>query len=158
MVKKKSRASNRTIRTIKKKDAVIKELGAGGTYTSAAKKAGIGRTTLYAWMKDDQDFNDACMAAEDEGTDILEQEAMRRAAKGVLEPIYHKGEQVGTVRKYSDTLLIFLLKGRRPEKFKDHVQHNVKGKIDHEHTHEVKQSMDFDAIRQRRDEVKKSVH
>ena len=36
------------------------------------------------------------------------------------------GKQVGTVKRYSDTLLMFLLKGRRPEKFKD--RHELTGK------------------------------
>ncbi|WP_254240927.1 terminase [Achromobacter insolitus] len=40
----------------------------------------------------------------------LEDEARRRAQEGVDEPVFYLGSQCGTVRKYSDTLLIFLLK------------------------------------------------
>ena len=38
------------------------------------------------------------------------------------EPVYYQGEVVGQVQRYSDTLLMFLLKGRRPEKFKDRTE------------------------------------
>jgi hypothetical protein len=39
--------------------------------------------------------------------------------------VYQGGKQVGFVQDYSDTLLIFMLKGRRPQKFRDntHVEH-----------------------------------
>ena len=33
--------------------------------------------------------------------------------------MYYKGEVVGTIRKYSDTLLIFLLKGALPEVYRE---------------------------------------
>jgi hypothetical protein len=51
------------------------------------------------------------------GADVLEAEAWRRAVEGVERPIVSGGKVVTTVREYSDTLLIFLLKGRRPEKY-----------------------------------------
>jgi hypothetical protein len=61
----------------------------------------------------------------DEGTDVLEDEVMRRARDGVDEPRFYEGEVCGYVRKYSDTLAIFLLKARRPEKCGDKAEHNV---------------------------------
>ena len=60
--------------------------------------------------------------AREEAADTLEAEARRRAIEGVEEPVFHKGERVGTVRKHSDLLLIFLLKGARPQKFRDNYQ------------------------------------
>ena len=60
--------------------------------------------------------------AREEAADTLEAEARRRAIEGVEEPVFHKGQRVGTVRKYSDLLLIFLLKGVRPQKFRDNYQ------------------------------------
>jgi hypothetical protein len=38
-------------------------------------------------------------------------------------PIFHRGQHIDTVVKteYSDTLLIFLLKARAPEKYRDNV-------------------------------------
>ena len=37
---------------------------------------------------------------------------------GVEQPVFYKGEVCGLVRKYSDVLLIFLLKGLRPEVYR----------------------------------------
>jgi hypothetical protein len=45
-----------------------------------------------------------------------------------LKPVFQNGEQVGVIREYSDTLLIFLLKGHRPERFKDRRETQVTGK------------------------------
>ena len=38
---------------------------------------------------------------------------------GVKQPVFYKGEVCGSVRKYSDVLLIFLLKGLRPEVYRE---------------------------------------
>ena len=57
---------------------------------------------------------------------MLEAEARRRAAIGVDEPVFYKGKVVGHIRKYSDNLLMFLLKAHWPEKFRDNygVEHS----------------------------------
>ena len=44
------------------------------------------------------------------------------------EPVFYQGEVVGSVRKFSDTLLMFLLKGNRPDKYKDRVSKEIAGK------------------------------
>jgi hypothetical protein len=46
---------------------------------------------------------------------------LRRARDGIEEPRFYEGAVCGHVRKYSDALLIFLLKARRPEKYSDKV-------------------------------------
>jgi hypothetical protein len=38
--------------------------------------------------------------------------------------VFYQGQQFATVRKYSDTLLIFLLKGRKPERYRERVEHS----------------------------------
>lgn len=48
---------------------------------------------------------------------MLEAEARRRGVEGVEEPILFQSKVVTTVRKYSDVLLIFLLKGLRPRRY-----------------------------------------
>ena len=67
-------------------------------------------------------------AAIEVATDTLEMEARRRASLGVEEPVYYQGQIVGYVRKYSDVLLMFLLKAQRPERFRDN--HKIDGRID----------------------------
>lgn len=54
--------------------------------------------------------------------DDLEDEARRRAFHGVEEPVWYKGEEVGTVTRYSDRLMEVLLRGERPAKFRDNVK------------------------------------
>jgi hypothetical protein len=53
----------------------------------------------------------------EEAADVLLAEARRRAIEGVEEPIMHQGQVVTTVRRYSDLLLIFLLKSARRRDF-----------------------------------------
>ena len=53
--------------------------------------------------------------ADEEVTETLEREATRRASKGTLKPVFYQGKVCGEIREYSDTLLIFLLKARRPD-------------------------------------------
>ncbi len=55
----------------------------------------------------------------EEGTDLLDAEARRRAVIGIDKPVFYKGEVVGSITKYSDSLLMFLLKAHRPQKFGD---------------------------------------
>lgn len=42
-----------------------------------------------------------------------------RAVDGVRQPIYQKGQLVGTKREYSDGLAMFLAKARRPHKYRE---------------------------------------
>jgi hypothetical protein len=84
--------------------------------SDAAKLAGIGRRTAYDRRLKDPEFATAWAAIEEHSTDLLESEAYRRAVDGWRErPILDDdGHVVGEVRKFSDALLMFLLKARRP--------------------------------------------
>lgn len=89
------------------------------TVSGACEVAGVDRSTAYRERQRNEEFALAWHDLEQETTDTLEREAFRRAAEGVEEPVYHRGEEVGHVRKYSDTLLIFLLKARKPEMYRE---------------------------------------
>lgn len=95
----------------------------------ACKVAGVPRRTAYDRRESDEQFAAAWDEALEAAADVLEAEAVRRAVQGVEKPVYQGGEMVGTVQEYSDTLLIFLLKGNRPEKFRERhtVEHTGKG-------------------------------
>ncbi len=112
----------RTIRTAKNEEAFLEALRACGSVTSACEHAGIGRTAVYAWRDEDEAFAKAWSAAQEIGTDGLEDEALRRAYEGTTRPVFYEGVECGRIREYSDTLMIFMLKARRPEKFKDRAQ------------------------------------
>lgn len=97
------------------------------TVTHAAEAVGIARQRHYEWMRDDPDYPARFEAACEQAVDKLEREVVRRGAEGVDKPVYQGGKLVGSVREYSDTLLIFALKGLRPEKYRDRydVKHEV---------------------------------
>lgn len=86
----------------------------GLTPKEAAECIGIDRSTAFLWKRDSDDFRQRWEAAIDEGTDLLEKEARRRAVDGVEEPVFYQGVVCGGVQRYSDTLLTLMLKGRRP--------------------------------------------
>ena len=90
-----------------------------GNVTRAADEAGLSRVYLYQMRRDDEAFAEEWETAADIGAKRLEDEARRRAVEGWQEPVWYQGDQVGTVRKYSDTLLICLLKAHHPEKYAD---------------------------------------
>jgi len=59
--------------------------------------------------------------------DLLEDEAVRRAKEGTQKPVFQGGQLVGHVQEYSDTLMIFLLKGAKPKKYVERLQQEVSG-------------------------------
>src|SRR5260221_6580371 len=115
--------------TPKKHALFLAELAQAGNVTAAAKIAGFSRKAAYDYRTKDAAFAEEWDDALQQAADIMEQEARRRAADGWDEPVFHQGFVCGIVRKYSDTLLIFLLKGARPEKFRDNVK--VTGNMSH---------------------------
>lgn len=90
-----------------------------GMVTTACRAVGITSQTFYHWCQDDEAFGAAYKELKDAVTEALEMEARRRASVGVDEPVFHRGEVVGHVKKYSDQLLIFLLKAMKPEVYRD---------------------------------------
>ena len=120
----------------------------GNTVSHAAEIAGFARQTLYERKALDADFSAAWDEAHEAGTEAMEQEAKRRAIEGTIKPLTSRGEVVWASQKdgqivtadtegarllpvmlheYSDTLLIFLLKGRKPEVYRENV--NISGRI-----------------------------
>lgn len=77
----------------------------GYAITKAAEAAKIPRQTLYDWRKADQDFAHEWDDAYEQGCDALEEVAQNRAIDK------------------SDLMLIFLMKGRRPQRYRDNVKH-----------------------------------
>lgn len=97
------------------------------TVTHAAAMTGIAPKTVYEWAKKDPGFAADFSHAREAVADMLEQEAIRRACQGINRPVYYKGQKVDTNKEYSDTLLIFLLKGQKPEKYGDKVRQEITG-------------------------------
>lgn len=108
---------SRTIHTAKNRKAFLAALEEGHSVAAACDAAKISRTGAYQWRHADPDFAEAWDAAVDAGTDRLEDAAMHRARRGTKRPVFYNGVQCGDITEYSDTLTIFLLKARRPEKY-----------------------------------------
>ncbi|MCA0354707.1 MAG: terminase [Chloroflexi bacterium] len=131
-------------RVLKWEQAFITALARQGVVSYACQAAGIGRTTVYRHREQYQDFATAWDEALEVAADALELEARRRAHDGVEEPVFGRvgkdsDGEVGRIRKYSDTLLMFLLKAARPAKFRERVDMNHSGGVDYkiyEKTHE----------------------
>jgi hypothetical protein len=107
------------------RERFLKAFAEWGNMSAAAKAAGVSRTTVYDWQEHDQEFALAFKQADLQATESLEREAWRRAREGTAEPVYQHGKQVGTIQRYSDNLLMFLLKARAPERYRDRVDVSV---------------------------------
>jgi hypothetical protein len=99
-------------------------LGESPNVSAACRAAGVSRKTAYQLRGEDEEFRKAWDDAVEESTDNLVGEAYRRAYQGTVKPVYQGGEHVGSVREYSDTLTIFLLKAHRRAVYGD------KGQVD----------------------------
>jgi len=93
--------------TVKQRTVFLAALEQGYSVTFARKKAGLERAALKAWRSGDDGFAEAWDAAVEAGTDLLEDLARERVATG------------------GDSLLMFLLKSRRPEKYRERHDHQV---------------------------------
>ena len=104
---------------------------------AAAAAAGIVRSTAFYHKTNDLEFRTQWEAAVEVALDSLLEEAYRRAAVGVDEPVIHQGrvstvadpetgdERPLTVRKYSDRLMEVLLKWRYGDQMADRLRVKV---------------------------------
>lgn len=113
-----------------KRDAFLKAYERLGTITHAAKEAGVSRRTVYNWQQADEDFALAMHDCREQVTEDLEREAVRRAKDG------------------SDTLLIFLLKANRPEKYRENVKIEHAGSVNRSYD-----GVDTEQLRERAREI-----
>lgn len=100
-------------------EAFLDVLASGLTVIDAAEAAGIPLRHIYKRREADPAFKAQWAEAYMIGNNALEKAARRRGVDGWNEPVFHQGEVCGTVRKYSDSLLMFLMKARDPYKYCD---------------------------------------
>lgn len=109
-----------TIRTQENREKFLTALKAeNGLVATAAESCNLSRTALYAWKNEDEDFSDAWDSIIEVTTETLEKEAWRRAHDGVDKDVFYQGEKIATETTYSDQLIMFLLRGRKPETYRD---------------------------------------
>lgn len=114
----------------RKQDRFLASFELTGIKTRAARDAKTSLKTVNKWLKEDPVFSARYALAEEAAIDAAEEELRRRAIEGVDHPVTHQGEITDTYKKYSDNLLMFMLKGARPEKYRDNVSVQHAGKIE----------------------------
>ena len=112
--------------TGRRKQHFLEVLAKCGNVTAAAAAAGVARCVPYEHRKTDDAFAKAWEEAEEVAADRLEAEAGRRGVEGVEEPVISLGKVVQgadgeplIIRRYSDTVLLALLRAHRPEKYRE---------------------------------------
>jgi hypothetical protein len=128
-----------------------------GSVKRAAKAAGVSREAHYDWKRRHPEYAEALELATEMGADALEDEATRRGQLGVLEPVYQGGEKVGVKRRYSDSLLLAMLRGIRPHKFALQ-KRELSGTVEHRHEHRVDLSVFTDAELEQLRELAEQLH
>lgn len=102
------------------RDEFLEALAAGWSVTHAAKHSGVLKQRLYEIRDGNEEFAAAWDEALEAGTQRLEDEALRRAVDGYEEETFDgKGALMRRVRRYDSSLLQLLLKGRRPQTYRD---------------------------------------
>lgn len=93
----------------------LQYLSQTGVPSDAAHR--LGRTEIPFQMKREEcvHFAAAYDWAMRRAADLLLIEARERAVKGKEKTIWYKGEDVGSVTEYSDTLMVLLLKNLHPQ-------------------------------------------
>ena len=100
-----------------------------GNVSAAARHAGRPRSYVYDCRRRDAAFGAAWADALEEEADRLELEALRRAVDGVDEDKFFQGAVVGQITRYSDNLLMFLLRARRPALFNTQISGQMTGQM-----------------------------
>ncbi len=113
----------RAVLAKKKRRVFLEVLAKTGRVAEAARACGYTDTaTLQHFRRNDEDFAEAWEHALEAAAHVLEEEAIRRATEGVLEPVFYKGHVAGYKTNYSDTLLMFILRGLKPGVYRENAR------------------------------------
>ena len=119
------------------KRQIIEGIASGLFMSEIVEELAFTLKVVRKWRMEDKEFDTDISDAEARVTDSLEKEAIRRAKNGVLEPLVAGGKlvtgpdgEIMQIRRYSDGLMQFLLKGRRREVYGDKQEIDAKVGID----------------------------
>lgn len=112
-------------------DAACRAMAETGNRQAAADAAGVAKITIDRYATEDPDFRARLDEAKAQYVRVLEAEAHRRAVEGWDETRMGSGGQLYSVRKFSDQLLLHLLKVKSPEDHREsiRVEQKVTGNI-----------------------------
>src|SRR4051812_27137963 len=85
-------AATKRRRGLPKKGAFLAAYVRLANVTKAARAAKIERALHYRWLDEDPDYPREFAAAQREAAQVLEDEAIRRAHEGILEPLTYRGQ------------------------------------------------------------------
>lgn len=117
--------------SIERRRLFLRAFALRGIVLDGCKAAGVSRSAVEHWRESSEWFDTLYNIAIEEAADRIEGEAFRRAVEGYDEPVIYQGmpttivdgvtgeQKQLTVRKYSDALMQTLLKGARPDKYRD---------------------------------------
>ena len=88
-----------------KRKTFLRALSETGTVAAACLAADVSDTAVYRLRRDDADFGGAWDRALRTAAPALEQAVWERAVEGWDEPVFAGGKQVGTRRRFSESLL-----------------------------------------------------
>jgi hypothetical protein len=119
----KKNPDSRAVLAKKKRRVFLDVLAKTGRVAEAARACGYTDTAaLQAHRRNDEDFAEAWSQALEAAAHVFEEEATRRAIDGVHEPVYYKGEVVGYKLNHSDPLLMFMLRGLKPDTYRENAR------------------------------------
>jgi hypothetical protein len=103
-----------------------------GRVNEAALISGVGRRSHYRWLRYKR-YREAFRRARTAAGQIYEDELLRRAMEGHLEPVFYQGRPIVDkagrsvgIRRYPDHLLVEACKSFLPERWAKRVQHTGK--------------------------------
>ena len=97
-----------------RQQAVLEAYEIYGTVAKACEVARVARSEHYRWLRNKR-YAARFREAEEHAIQALETEARRRAMVGIEKPIFYKGHAIAHIHSFSDGLLMFLLKAKRPD-------------------------------------------
>lgn len=116
----------------------LRAFAQNGIILMGLQAAQCSRANVLQWREKEW-FETLYQMAIEEAADRVEMEAYRRAVVGYDEPVIYQGLPTTvadpvtgefkhlTIRKYSDTLMAMVLKGVRPEKYRDNHKVEIEG-------------------------------
>lgn len=98
--------------------------------SEACRLSGVSRTTVYEERQRNEEFALAWADVDARVVERLEAEMFRRAHDGVEKMVVSAGKILGEERQFSDQLLIFALKAKRPDVYRERVDVKHSGRVD----------------------------
>jgi hypothetical protein len=111
------------------REQFLEALERGHAVVAAANMIGFARQRLYRHRARDPAFRAVWKEAYSTGTECLIDEVRRRGVERWDEPAFYKGQVCGHVRRYSDALLLALIRSREPS-FRDNAKLEVNSRLD----------------------------